>query len=107
MRKLDRALGGSPATLLAGDGKFDRDFVVSDAGAKDGLEWVEAKPRAKEGGFERVRIGLKDQLPQVMEVLDNFGQTTTMSFSRVERNPKLDAKLFHFSPPAGADVLKE
>ena len=107
VRKLDRALGASPATLLAGDGQLDRDFVLGDAGAKDGLEWVDARPRAKEGSFERVRIGLKDQLPQVMEVQDNFGQTTTMTFSRVERNPSLSPSLFHFVPPKGADVLKE
>jgi len=107
VRKLDRALGASPATLLAGDGHLEKDFLVSDAGARDGLEWVEAKPRTKEGGFERVRIGLKDQLPQVMEVQDNFGQTTTLTFSHVERNPSLSPSLFHFVPPKGADVLKE
>lgn len=107
VRKLDRALGASPATLLAGDGQLDRDFVVSDAGVSDGLEWVEARPRARDGGFERVRIGLRDRLPQRMEVLDNFGQTTTLVFSRMERNPRLDPKLFQFAPPKGADVLRE
>lgn len=107
VRKQDRALGASPATLLTGDGRLDRDFVVSDAGVKDGLEWVEARPRAKEGGFESVRIGFKDQLPQTMVVQDNFGQTTTLAFSRIERNPVLDPNLFHFVPPKGADVLQE
>lgn len=107
VRRQDRTLGASPATLLAGDGHLERDFVVTDAGERDGLEWVEARPRASEGGFERVRIGFRQQLPQVMEVLDNFGQTTTLSFSQIERNPALDPRLFRFVPPKGADVLQE
>ena len=107
VRKLDRVLGASPATLLAGDGHLEKDFLLSDAGSHDGLEWVEARPRASEGGFERVRIGFKEQLPQLMEVVDNFGQTTLLTFARIERNPLLDPKLFQFVPPKGADVLKE
>lgn len=107
VKKLGSALGASPATLLAGGAAVDKSFALTDAGTRDGLEWVEARPRATESGFQNVRIGFKEALPQVMEVRDNFGQTTTMSFSRFERNPRLEAKLFRFVPPAGADVLKE
>jgi len=40
-----------------------------------------------------------------MELVDSFGQVTVLRFTTFERNPKLDAKLFHFSPPRGADVI--
>ena len=42
-----------------------------------------------------------------MDLLDSFGQTTHLVFQRLERNPSLPASLFHFSVPAGADVVGE
>jgi len=107
VKKLGQALGSSPAALLAGDNAMEKNFVLSDAGGNDGLEWVEAKPRAQEGSFESVRLGFKDNLPRVMEVKDNFGQTTTLSFLKFERNPRLSPELFRFVPPKGADVVGE
>ena len=107
VKKVDQALGASPAALLAGGKELDKNFVITDAGVKDGLEWVDAKPRSPDSGFVSLRLGFKENLPQVLEVVDNFGQTTTMSFSKFERNPSLNPSLFHFTPPKGADVLKE
>jgi outer membrane lipoprotein carrier protein len=40
-----------------------------------------------------------------MEFFDSFGQTTVLRFTSFERNPKLEASQFRFSPPKGADVL--
>lgn len=108
VKQLDQALGASPAALLAGDNALEKNFIVTDAGSADGLEFIEAMPRNKEeGGFELVRIGLRDNLPQVMIVHDNFGQQTTLNFRQFERNPPLPADLFRFTPPKGADVLGE
>jgi outer membrane lipoprotein carrier protein len=39
--------------------------------------------------------------------LDNFGQRTLIRLSNLERNPKLGADLFRFTPPAGADVVTD
>lgn len=107
VKKLGQALGESPAALLAGDNVMEKNFVLKDQGSEAGLEWVEATPKAKEGSFEWVRLGFKDQLPQVMQVKDSFGQTTTLHFSEFERNPKLNPSLFRFVPPKGADVVGE
>ncbi len=107
VKRLGEALGSSPAALLSGDNAMEKNFVLTDAGSNDGLEWVEARPRAKEGSFERVRLGFKDDLPRVMEIQDNFGQTTTLRFLRFERNPALNPELFRFVPPKGADVVGE
>ena len=46
-------------------------------------------------------------LPQAMRLADNFGQTTQLVFAKVERNPRLEADTFQFTPPKGADVLTE
>jgi len=105
VKKLDQALGSTPAALLAGNNEAMRVFRLSDKGAKDGLEWLEALPRDKEGSFERIRMGFGSSGPEVMELVDSFGQTTVLRFGSFERNPKLDPGLFRFSPPKGADVI--
>jgi outer membrane lipoprotein carrier protein len=105
--KQDAALGASPAALLSGDNTLDRNFDVVDAGGSDGLEFVEARPRAPESGVERVRIGFRDNLPRVMELRDTFGNVTTLTFDAFERNARLDLAQFAFVPPKGADVVGE
>jgi outer membrane lipoprotein carrier protein len=107
VRKLDLALGSSPAALLAGDNALEKNFDVSDAGRGDGMELIEAKPKSAESGFLRVRIGFRDNLPRVMELTDTFGNVTTLVFGAFERNPALDVSLFRFVPPQGADVVGE
>jgi outer membrane lipoprotein carrier protein len=107
VKKLGQALGSSPAALLAGDAALEKHFHIVDAGNSEGLEVIEATPKAQDGNFERVRIGFKDNLPQSMVVQDNFGQTTSLQFSQFERNPALPPGLFRFVPPKGADVVGE
>lgn len=107
VRKLQTSLPSSPASILFGSNDFEREFEVSDAGARDGLEWIAARPRAKDTPFERIEIGFRDGLPGAMLLVDSFGQTTRLAFAKVERNPKLDAETFRFTPPKGADVLTE
>ena len=106
VKKLGRALGSSPAALLAG-GDLDGHFVLKEAGAADGLEMIDATPKAEDGTFERVRIGFKDNLPRVMEIRDNFGQVTTLMFTEFHANQPLARDQFTFTPPKGADVVGE
>ncbi len=107
IRKLQASLPSSPASILFGSNEFEKEFEVSDAGVRDGLEWIVAKPRAKDTTFERIEIGFRDGLPQAMLLADAFGQSTQLTFSNVERNPKLDGDAFRFTPPKGADVLED
>jgi outer membrane lipoprotein carrier protein len=107
VRAMARALGSTPAALLAGAADVERAFELSDAGVRDGLEWLEAKPREKEAGFERIRLGMGVTGVQAMELTDHFGQTTVLRFSNITRNPQIDPAAFRFTPPKGADVLGE
>ena len=107
VRAMAKALGSTPAALLAGAADVERAFALKDAGRRDGLEWVEATPREKEAGFERVLLGMGAAGVQAMELADHFGQTTVLRFSGIARNPALDAATFRFTPPKGADVLGE
>ena len=107
VRKLSAALGSTPAALLAGGTGIESAFALADAGEQDGLEWLEARPREREAGFERVRMGFDAKGLEAMQLTDHFGQTTVLRFSKLERNPKVNPSEFKFDPPKGADVLGE
>ncbi len=105
VRKIGQALGATPAALLAGSNEALKAFELKDDGTRDGLEWVEAIPRDKESGFERIRLGFGFSGIERMELVDAFGQTTELRFSGLQRNPRVDPALFSFTPPKGADVV--
>ncbi|WP_291992033.1 outer membrane lipoprotein chaperone LolA [Candidatus Accumulibacter sp. ACC003] len=107
VRKVGAALGGTPAALLAGDSRIEKDFTLREAGERDGLEWVEATPKAPDSGFEKVRLGFSGKDLTAMELLDSLGQTSSLLFAHVERNPQLAPALFRFTPPANTDVIGE
>jgi len=106
-RKMDQAIGESPAALLAGSDEIDKDFNLKDIDLNDGLEWLEATPRNREGTFDRVRLGFQGNRLQIMELKDNFGQTTVLKFSAMKNNPPLQPGLFSFTPPKGVDVISD
>ncbi|MBI5936824.1 MAG: outer membrane lipoprotein chaperone LolA [Betaproteobacteria bacterium] len=105
VRPFDRAVGESPAALLAGNNEIEKFFRLKETGRFDNLDWVEATPKSQEGSFERVRIGFKGDDLDTMELKDRFGQTTLLRFSKLQRNPALPAELFRFAPPKGVDVI--
>ena len=104
-KKLGQALGSTPAAILAGDNSLDKNFVLKDAGSAEGLEWVEATPKADDSSFERIRMGFAGGQLKAMVLHDNFGQTTALQFGQMERNPAIDPAQFRFVPPKGADVV--
>lgn len=107
VRKLSSALGATPAALIAGSADIEQSFVFTESGELDGLQWLEAKPRERDAGFETIRMGFGPAGIDAMELVDQFGQTTTLRFSNMQRNPKLDPGTFRFTPPKGTDLLGE
>jgi outer membrane lipoprotein carrier protein len=107
IRELSKALGSSPAALLAGGDAVEKSFTIKNAARKDGLNWVLALPKDKESGFERVLLGFKDEKLRKMELHDSFNHITLITFDAVERNPVLQASTFLFTPPKGVDVVSE
>lgn len=105
VKRLGDALGASPAAILAGDGAVEKNFELAEGGSADGLSWVEARPKSGESTFQSMRLGFAGGQLRQMELKDNFGQTTLLTFTRLERNPALDPALFRFEPPPGADVV--
>ncbi len=107
VRRLDTALGATPAALLAGNNDALKAFVLVDEGLRDGLDWVQATPREQGASFTRIGMGFSASGIAAMELLDGLGQRTVLTFSAVSRNPRLDPGLFRFVPPRDADVVGE
>jgi outer membrane lipoprotein carrier protein len=107
VRRLDRALGSSPAALLAGSNEIEKSYTLSALGNQEGLDWLEAEPRTRDTAFEKIRLGFGRAGLEAMELRDQFGQVTVIKFSTIERNAKLSPEVFRFTPPKGADVISE
>nr|WP_232080929.1 outer membrane lipoprotein chaperone LolA [Variovorax sp. SRS16] len=109
-RKQSQALGSTPAALIAAAPDLralQADFTLEAAPERDGLQWVKATPKNKDGQLQSVQIGFQGDALAALEILDNFGQRSVLKFSKVEVNPALPAGTFSFKAPAGADVLRE
>jgi outer membrane lipoprotein carrier protein len=109
-RKQAAALGATPAALIAAapDLKaLQADFALSAAPEKEGLEWVQATPKARDGSLQNVRVGFRSGELSVLEILDSFGQKSVMTFTGFVANAPLDSAAFQFKPPAGADVIRQ
>ena len=106
-RRLDRALGSSPAALLAGSNEIDKSYTLNSIGNQEGLDWLEAIPKNKDTPFERIRLGFGKDGLDAMELRDAFGQVTVIKFADVERNIKLAPEAFIFATPKGADIIRD
>ena len=106
-RNLDKALGSSPAALLAGADDVDKYFSLNAIGVKRKLDWLEVRPYNEDSLFEKVRMGFSGNTLEVMELHDHFGQRTTIKLSNLQRNPKTSPDLYTFTVPTGADVVTE
>lgn len=106
-RPQDKALGDSPAAILASQSALESNYNLSDDGEENGISYVLAKPKKSDGGYEYIRLGFKGNDLTTMQLKDSFGNQTTLTFLQVKTNPKLASKTFVFTPPKGVDVLSE
>jgi outer membrane lipoprotein carrier protein len=107
VRTIGRAMSATPAALLAGREDIEKVFTLRELPDQDGLAWLEAVPREKDTGFERVRIGMSGGTLAAMELIDQLGGRTVLAITELKRNPKLDPAEFRFTPPKGVDVVSE
>ena len=109
-RKQSQALGATPAALIAAAGDLrtlQNDFVLADTPDRDGLQWVLATPKVRDGQLQSVGLGFRGAELAVLEMLDSFGQRSVLTFSSFQSNVAIEAASFQFKPPAGADVIRQ
>ncbi len=108
-RNQKEVLGSTPAALIAAGtdlkGLSDA-FDLKPGAAKDGLEWLEAKPKDRNGQLQMVRVGFKQGQLSVLDIEDSLGQRSVLIFNNWQSNAPLKATDFKFVPPAGASVMR-
>lgn len=107
VRKMDGALGNTPALLLAGEGKLGDNFSVKSLGKQGKLEWIKMIPKENDGGFEDIRVGFEKGRIRKLEMIDSFGQTTRITLRDNRENKSISKKTFVFVPPKGVDVVHQ
>lgn len=106
VKKLDEALGNTPALLLSGARPLEEKFrIVALTDKADGLAWLELVPKDSDSSFQSVRLAFGKQNLEVMELTDSFAQVTRLQFGKIQSNGAASANEFKFVPPKGVDVV--
>lgn len=108
-RKQAKVLGSTPAALIAASpdlATLQRDFELQPLPDKDGLQWVQATPRQKEGQLTSMKVGFRGDQLAALDILDSFGQRSLLTFSNMQVNAAVSADAFRFTPPKGVDVVQ-
>lgn len=109
-RKQSQVLGSTPAALIASSSDLNalkKDFTLEAVADRDGLQWVQATPKVKDGQLHSVKVGFRGNDLAALDILDSFGQRSVISFSKLELNAGVPADTFQFKPPQGADVVRQ
>lgn len=107
VKPVKAAIGGSPAAILTQKEGIDDDFVVLEKSPKDGLQWVDLRPKKKDVEFKKILVGLDRDGVQAMDLYDNFGQITMIRFQEAAYNVAISPESFTFTPPSDVDVIGE
>ncbi len=109
-RSQAQALGSTPAALIAAAPDLralQADFTIEAAPDREGLQWVKATPKDKEGQLQSVQVGFRGGVLAALEILDNFGQRSQIIFGPFELNTPVRAGIFSFKPPPGVDLIRQ
>ncbi len=107
-RSLKDSLGQVPSLLLVQSGaNIEEHFNVVDYGVTDGLSWISLKPKDADAGYKQLMIGFDQGVIKSLLLYDGLGNTTRLDLLNVQSNVKIDASVFAFDVPEGADLLSE
>jgi outer membrane lipoprotein carrier protein len=105
VKPADAALSATPAMLLSGTVDVRKNFTITPAPKRDGLDWVLVEPHGSEADFRRALMGFEGKELKRMILEDKLGQTATVLFDHVERNGHVAPEEVSFTPPPGVDVI--
>ena len=105
VKPVDAALSATPAMLLSGTVDVRKNFTLTMAGQREGLDWVLVEPHGVDADFRDALFGFADGDLKRMILEDKLGQTATIMFDHIERNVPVTAQETTFTPPKGVDVI--
>jgi outer membrane lipoprotein carrier protein len=108
-RKQAKVLGSTPAALIAASPDLEtlkKEFELQVLPDANGMQWVQATPRQKEGQLTSMKVGFRGDQLAALDILDSFGQHSVLTFTGLQVNTPVAAEAFAFTPPKGADVVQ-
>lgn len=99
------ALTATPALLLSGSVELRSAFELRETGSRDGLAWVQVRPKRGDAEFREARLGFEAGDLRRMEIDDKLGQRAVLVFGKAQRNAAVATAETRFTPPPGVDVI--
>lgn len=105
VQPMDKVFSATPAMLLSGNEPLEKVFRMQEQPVDDGQQQVLLTPKSDDSSVIEVYLFfVKGDLSRI-EARDNFGNTTSFTFSGLVRNAAVDENIFHFVPPPDVDVV--
>ncbi len=102
---LDEALGRSPLAMLVRGRGWEDLFAVQRAWFESDTEWVALRPREGNDTTSAIEIGFRAGQLHRIHFTDALGQRVEIMFQNVTSNQSMQPEDFHYTPPAGTDIL--
>ena len=101
-------LDKAPALLLSGEiDEINKQYEVTLDADNENKNTFKLSPNDGDALFSQLSISFVDGILSAMVLSDSFGQTTTITFSNTQLNPRIDDDIFNFVPPNGIDVIAD
>ena len=106
-RDQEKAIGQTPAVLLAGGRQFRKDYEVTTLGKQGVITWISLLPKLNDGGFAEIQLGFEHDTLRLIQLLDELNQITRVTLADVVENEPIPENIFQFVPPTGVDVISD
>lgn len=107
LRPVAEGLGRTPAVLLSGEGDLFDQFDVTEVGDEQGLDWLLLVPKEQDTDFKSIRLGFNGNALMAMQLTDSLDQLTSIRFSGMQSNARINRKKFELNIPGGTEVVGE
>jgi outer membrane lipoprotein carrier protein len=107
IRNLGDSLGEQPLALLLDPQGAEKLFELKSAPSQGSVRFVTATAKKNDAAVSDLLVALVGGQPNEIVWRDNLQNVNTLRFSDLARNAKLPAATYQFTPPKGADVLKQ
>lgn len=107
IKKLGETVTEQPLALLLDASAADKLFDLKAIESQGSIGFVEAKSKKADAAFSDLRVAIVALQPRELTWRDALQNTNTIRFETLNKNGKIAADAFSFTPPKGADVLKQ
>ncbi|MDH5517742.1 MAG: outer membrane lipoprotein chaperone LolA [Gammaproteobacteria bacterium] len=105
IKPVESSLSKTSMVLLFNKTDIEKDFKLLKMDVIKGVSWIELIARDHDAEFSNIFVGMKNNLINSIKMIDGFGQTTVIQFSKISSAVKFKPGRFEFAIPKNADVI--